>query len=83
KHTKPIDLLALNLKWENGDDEDDRIGLEVDLDEPYAIFDNLSLEETQELGEDIKIHIAIKKSITELKFWHCLQCICNNALNQL
>ncbi|CAH7674354.1 hypothetical protein PPACK8108_LOCUS9264 [Phakopsora pachyrhizi] len=68
---------------ENGDDEDDSIGLEVDLDEPYAIFDNLSLEKTQELAEDIKMHIALKKSITKLKFWHCLQCICNNALTQL
>ena len=47
---KPIDLLALNLKWsrprvvpdgdENGEEEeDDGIGLDVDLEEPYLIFD--------------------------------------------
>ncbi|CAH7668056.1 Cactin, partial [Phakopsora pachyrhizi] len=83
KHAKPIDLLDLNLKWENGDDEDGRIGLEVDLDEPYAIFDNLSLEETQELVEDFKMHISLEKSIAKLKFWCCLQCVCNNALTQL
>ncbi|KAI8454555.1 hypothetical protein BY996DRAFT_6482536 [Phakopsora pachyrhizi] len=90
KHAKPIDpddhanKKSLGaLIEENGDDEDDSIGLEVDLDEPYAIFDNLSLEKTQELAEDIKMHIALKKSITKLKFWHCLQCICNNALTQL
>ncbi|CAH7673796.1 mid region of cactin-domain-containing protein [Phakopsora pachyrhizi] len=111
KRAKPIDLLALNLKWghrdladestgvesddhvkkkslgalieENGDDEDDGIGLEVDLDEPYTIFDNLSLEETQELAEDIKMHIALEKSSTKLEFWRCLQCVCNDALSQL
>lgn len=46
---KPIDLLALNLKWskpkipgedeDEEDEEDDGIGLDVDLDEPYLIFD--------------------------------------------
>lgn len=47
---KPIDLLALNLKWskpynpeanENGNDqeEDEGEGLDVDLEEPYLIFD--------------------------------------------
>lgn len=47
---KPIDLLALNLKWsrprisaENQDgveeEEDEGVGLDVDLEEPYLIFD--------------------------------------------
>ncbi|CAH7690606.1 hypothetical protein BY996DRAFT_4591239, partial [Phakopsora pachyrhizi] len=59
KRAKPIDLLSLNLKWENGEDEDDGAGLEIDLDKPYTIFDNLNLKETQELAEDIKMHIAL------------------------
>lgn len=103
KRAKPIDLLALNLKWGHRDfpaeeeekkntlkglinesmEEDDGAGMEVDLDEPYTIFDNLTLEETQELAEDIKMHIALEKSASKLEFWRCLQCVCNDALSQL
>lgn len=52
RRAKPIDYLALNLKWsqpplepgdegyeEQEEEEDDGAGLEVDLEEPYAIFD--------------------------------------------
>lgn len=46
KRAKAIDFLALNLKYvnppvENDDDadEDEDAGLEIDLDEPYNIFD--------------------------------------------
>ncbi|KAA1134866.1 hypothetical protein PGTUg99_007501 [Puccinia graminis f. sp. tritici] len=104
KRAKPIDLLALNLKWGHRDfeaeedlkkntlqglineateEEDDGAGMEVDLDEPYTIFDNLTLEETQGLAEDIKMHIALEKSESKLEFWRCLQCVCDDALAQL
>ncbi|KAI9616243.1 hypothetical protein KEM48_005272 [Puccinia striiformis f. sp. tritici PST-130] len=104
KRAKPIDLLALNLKWghrdfeaeedmkkntlkglinEDAEEEDDGAGMEVDLDEPYTIFDNLTLEETQGLAEDIKMHIALEKSESKLEFWRCLQCVCDDALGQL
>lgn len=47
---KPIDLLAINLKWadpvpltgekdEDADEEEEEAGLEIDLEEPYNIFD--------------------------------------------
>lgn len=50
RRAKPIDYLALNLKWSQpplqpGDEgyeeqeEDEGEGLEVDLEEPYAIFE--------------------------------------------
>ena len=45
RRAKPIDYLALNLKWslppstENADEEDEGEGLDADLEEPYAIFD--------------------------------------------
>lgn len=50
RRAKPIDFLALNLKWsqpplqpgdEGYDDEqeDEGVGLEVDTEEPYMIFD--------------------------------------------
>lgn len=52
RRAKPIDFLALNLKWsvpplepgeegydEQQEEEDDGLGLEVDMEEPYTIFD--------------------------------------------
>jgi hypothetical protein len=42
KRAKAIDFLALNLKYANPIDEEDGeddAGLEIDLDEPYNIFD--------------------------------------------
>lgn len=52
RRAKPIDFLALNLKWsqpplQEGDEgfdeeeEDEGVGLDVDLEEPYTIFDVL------------------------------------------
>jgi hypothetical protein len=42
KRAKAVDFLALNLKYANpleGDEGEDDTGLEIDLDEPYNIFD--------------------------------------------
>jgi len=45
---KPIDILAMNIKLiaenaEEKDDDEDDIGLEIDVDEPYTIFEVRSL----------------------------------------
>jgi len=88
---KPIDLLALNLKWsqpripgeEAEDEEDEGIGLDVDLEEPYLIFDNLTLEETEELYEDIEMYISMEKSEANLDFWHAMIVVCSAALETL
>jgi hypothetical protein len=42
KRAKAIDFLALNLRYANPleqDENDEDTGLEIDLDEPYKIFD--------------------------------------------
>lgn len=93
---KPIDLLALNLKWGNPDgpqndnnpfddpdEEDEGAGLEVDLDEPYKIFDDLALEEVQELHEDIKMHMTLEKADRNREFWRCLNVVCEDTLRTL
>lgn len=88
---KPIDLLALNLKWsqpripgeEAEDEEDEGIGLDVDLEEPYLIFDNLTLEETEELYEDIEMYISLEKSESNLDFWKSMIVVCSAALETL
>ncbi|KNZ48795.1 hypothetical protein VP01_540g8 [Puccinia sorghi] len=59
-------------------------GMEVDLDEPYTIFDKLTLlEETQGLAEDIKMNIALEKSDSKLEFWRCLQCAAATIRDQI
>ena len=89
---KPIDLLALNLKWskphvpaENGEEEeeDEGVGLDVDLEEPYLIFDNLTLEETEELYEDITMYISLEKAEANLEFWRAMMVVCSSALEIL
>lgn len=88
---KPIDLLALNLKWSqpripgqvDDDEEDEGIGLDVDLEEPYLIFDNLTLEETEELYEDIEMYISLEKSEANLEFWRSMIVVCSAALETL
>lgn len=53
---KPIDLLAINLKWADPkvledkelgeEDDDDEAGLEIDLEEPYLIFEVSRAQQT-------------------------------------
>lgn len=68
RRAKPIDYLALNLKWSvpplgpgdegydekkalEEEEEDDGAGLEVDLEEPYAIFDVSPVRYPSALGQ--------------------------------
>ncbi|KAM0793586.1 hypothetical protein ACM66B_001020 [Microbotryomycetes sp. NB124-2] len=95
RRAKPIDYLALNLKWSQpplqpGDEgydehaeEDDGTGLEVDLDEPYAIFDNLTLEDAEELHEDIKMYLSLEKAEQNLEFWRSLLIVSSATLEAL
>ncbi|ETS62807.1 hypothetical protein PaG_02560 [Moesziomyces aphidis] len=90
---KPIDLLSINLKWadpnivaehENKqDDDDDEAGLEIDLDEPYSIFEDLSLEETQELHQDIQMYLSLDKQDSNLDFWRSMLIVCDDKLEEL
>lgn len=90
---KPIDLLSINLKWadpniiaehENKqDDDDDEAGLEIDLDEPYSIFEDLSLEETQELHQDIQMYLSLDKHDSNLDFWRSMLIVCDDKLEEL
>ncbi|KNZ58353.1 hypothetical protein VP01_1946g7 [Puccinia sorghi] len=44
-------------------------GMEMHLNKPYTIFDDLTLEETQFLAEDRKLHISLEKYDSNLEFW--------------
>lgn len=106
---KPIDLLAINLKWINPpsvydgqnfqakpdplhpaeqnlsmEDEDDQDGdLEIDLEEPYLLFDNLDLDETEELYQDIQMYLSLEKNDQNLDFWRSMIVVCDDTLANL
>ncbi|GAA6056770.1 hypothetical protein JCM3770_006124 [Rhodotorula araucariae] len=94
RRAKPIDFLALNLKWSQpplqpGDEgydeqeEDEGEGLEVDLEEPYAIFEHLTLEDAEELHEDIKMYLQLEKIEAHQEFWRALLIVSSSSLEAL
>lgn len=116
RRAKPIDFLALNLKWSQpplqpGDEgydeeeEDDGMGLEVDLEEPYSIFEvsrlpyvepcvmrtdlyvsliqHLTLEDAEELHEDIKMYLSLEKVEAHQEFWRSLLIVSSASLEAL
>ncbi|KAJ6599340.1 mid region of cactin-domain-containing protein [Mycena vulgaris] len=89
KRAKAIDFLALNLKYVNppveDDDavEEDDAGLEIDLDEPYNIFDNLSAEQVEELHEDIERYLTLEQTNINIDFWTNMMVICKDRLERI
>lgn len=90
---KPIDLLSINLKWADPnivaeqeskhDDDDDEAGLEIDLDEPYNIFEEITLEDTEELHQDIQMYLQLEKNDSNLDFWRSMLIVCDDKLEEL
>ncbi|KAI9304591.1 mid region of cactin-domain-containing protein [Cunninghamella echinulata] len=81
---KPIDILAMNLRLANEPDKvDENVELEIDLEEPYTIFDSLNVEETEELDEDIQMHLSLEKNESILEFWRNMIIVCQDKLEKL
>lgn len=99
---KPIDLLAINLKWINPlqseedaekeggkldpadeTEDDDEADLEIDLDEPYLLFNNLDSDETEELHQDIQMYLSLEKREHNLDFWRSMIVVCDDKLEEL
>ncbi|PWN51453.1 hypothetical protein IE53DRAFT_378939 [Violaceomyces palustris] len=68
---------------EEEEEEDDEAGLEIDLEEPYNIFDNLTLEETEELHQDIQMYLTLEKKESNLDFWRSMIVVCDDKLSEL
>ncbi|CAM0142374.1 hypothetical protein VKS41_002132 [Umbelopsis sp. WA50703] len=81
---KPIDILAMNMRLANEADKvEDAIDLEVDLDEPYTIFDNLSLAETEELHRDIQMYLSLEKNEESLEFWRAMLIVSADIIEKM
>ncbi|KAJ7283904.1 mid region of cactin-domain-containing protein [Mycena rebaudengoi] len=92
KRAKAIDFLALNLKYVNppvegeekdAAEEDDDAGLEIDLDEPYNIFDNLSADQVDELHEDIERYLTLEQTSVNIDFWTNMMVICKDRVERI
>lgn len=79
---KPIDLLAINLRLADNADEIDDTGIEIELEEPYRIFENLTLEEIKELHKDIQMYLSLERKEVNLDFWRAMIVVCEDKLNQ-
>ncbi|KAI8636344.1 mid region of cactin-domain-containing protein [Parasitella parasitica] len=78
---KPIDILAMNLRLANEPDKvEDDVDLEIDLDEPYAIFEDLSLADTDELHKDIQMYLQLEKNTKTLEFWRAMAVVAEDCL---
>ncbi|KAH9071647.1 mid region of cactin-domain-containing protein [Lactarius deliciosus] len=86
KRAKAIDFLALNLRYVNpidGEDEPEEAGLEIDLDEPYNILDNLSPDQVNELHDDIEHYLSLEKSEVNIEFWTNMMVVCKDRLDRI
>ncbi|KZV65805.1 hypothetical protein PENSPDRAFT_756194 [Peniophora sp. CONT] len=89
KRAKAIDFLALNLRYANpiDDEEDDEdaeaASLEIDLDEPYNIFDNLTADQVDELHADIEKYLLLETSDMNLEFWTNMMVVCKDRIERI
>ncbi|KAK2466484.1 hypothetical protein APHAL10511_002126 [Amanita phalloides] len=89
KRAKAIDFLALNLKYVNPPSEgdaatgDDDAGLEIDLDEPYNILDNLSGQQIEELHDDIERYLSLEHVDVNIDFWTNMMVVCKDRLERI
>ncbi|KAI9021945.1 mid region of cactin-domain-containing protein [Hyaloraphidium curvatum] len=83
---KPIDVLAMNLSLATDGaiaDEFDAMGLEMEMDEPYAIFQQgLQLEDVEELDRDIRMYLELEKDETNIEFWKAMLVVCEDELSK-
>ncbi|EIN10800.1 hypothetical protein PUNSTDRAFT_132869 [Punctularia strigosozonata HHB-11173 SS5] len=86
KRAKAIDFLALNLQYANPgqeeEEKDEDAGLEIDLDEPYNIFDNLTPQEVDELHDDIQNYLSLEHAETNIDFWTNMMVVCKDRIDR-
>ncbi|KDQ64665.1 hypothetical protein JAAARDRAFT_28303 [Jaapia argillacea MUCL 33604] len=88
KRAKAVDFLALNLRYVHPveDKEESEAldeGLEIDLDEPYNIFDNLSADQVEELHEDIEHYLTLELDEVNIDFWTNMMVVCKDRLDRI
>ncbi|KAI9335166.1 mid region of cactin-domain-containing protein [Zopfochytrium polystomum] len=82
---KPIDILAMNISMATDNETAsafEGMGLEMDTEEPYLIFQNLTLSEVVELHKDIQLYLAMEQNDGNKSFWTSMLIVCDDELNR-
>ncbi|KAI9003100.1 mid region of cactin-domain-containing protein [Gaertneriomyces semiglobifer] len=82
---KPIDILAMNLSLASDlkiAEEFDAMGLEMGIEEPYMIFNDLRLEEIEELHKDIRLYLSLETDEENIRFWQAMIVVCEDELTK-
>ncbi|OIV89123.1 hypothetical protein TanjilG_26951 [Lupinus angustifolius] len=67
---RPIDVLTKHLDGSNDWD--------IELNEPYMVFKGLTAKETEELRDDIKMHLDLDRATpTHVEYWEALLLVCD------
>ncbi|KAE9590037.1 hypothetical protein Lal_00037598 [Lupinus albus] len=67
---RPIDVLTKQLDGSNDWD--------IELNEPYMVFKGLTAKETEELRDDIKMHLDLDRATpTHVEYWEALLLVCD------
>ncbi|KAI9281148.1 mid region of cactin-domain-containing protein [Sporodiniella umbellata] len=81
---RPIDLLAMNLRLAYEPDKvEEDVDLEIDLEEPYTIFNNLNMDDTEELYRDIQMHLTLEKNEELLYFWKAMVVVAEDCRSKM
>jgi len=82
---KPIDVLALNINSASDPtiaENFESIDINMELDEPYKLFENLSLRELEELQGDIQYYLELENEEKKISFWKSLLIICDEEISK-
>ncbi|OWM69664.1 hypothetical protein CDL15_Pgr025513 [Punica granatum] len=72
---KPIDVLTNHLSGS--------YDLGIELDEPYMVFQGLTVREMEELRDDIKMHLDMDtETPTHVEYWKALLVVCDWELGE-
>lgn len=87
KRAKAIDFLSLNLRYVNPiKDDDEEVNdeeLEIDLDEPYNILENLTPAQVEELHDDIERYLRLEQSDVNIEFWTNMMVVVKDQLERI
>ncbi|KAJ9058906.1 hypothetical protein DSO57_1007583 [Entomophthora muscae] len=83
RRAKAIDVLAINLKLAYEGDDDEEHPLEISLDEPYTVFNTLSLPEADDLKKDIQLYLSLEREEVNKQFWTDMMVVCEAKLEEL
>eukprot|EP00735_Rhodelphis_limneticus_P007250 TRINITY_DN19760_c0_g1::TRINITY_DN19760_c0_g1_i1::g.11349::m.11349 TRINITY_DN19760_c0_g1::TRINITY_DN19760_c0_g1_i1::g.11349 ORF type:complete len:638 (-),score=180.58,sp/F1Q8W0/CATIN_DANRE/39.78/6e-126,CactinC_cactus/PF09732.4/1.4e-54,Cactin_mid/PF10312.4/3.9e+03,Cactin_mid/PF10312.4/2.7e-53 TRINITY_DN19760_c0_g1_i1:251-2128(-) len=76
---KPIDIIYHNLNPDASLDKD----FNLQLNEPYAVFHNLGIEDLRELESDIRMYMELDKQDHErADFWNSMLVLCEDTLRR-